>query len=209
MKGRNHGGSIVLVGSASGLKASGGAEASLTYIALLRGINVGGRNRLPMAALRSLAADLGYIDVRSYVQSGNLVFRAAAEPPELAARLERAVEHHCGVSVPVIIREARDWATYLATNPFPGASEREPSLVMLALSKVSPREGATEQLRARATQGERVLQAGDALWIHYPRGAGKSKLSPGLLDRTVGSAVTTRNWRTVREIAAMAGIASD
>jgi uncharacterized protein (DUF1697 family) len=180
-----------------------------TYIALLRGINVGGRNRVPMAALRSLAADLGYIDVRSYLQSGNLVFRASAEPPELAAGLERAVDHHFAVAVPVIIREARDWATYLAANPFPGASEREPNLVMLALSKAPPREGATEQLQARATQGERVRQVGDALWIHYRGGAGKSKLSPGLLDRTVGSAVTTRNWRSVREIAAMAGVASD
>jgi uncharacterized protein (DUF1697 family) len=179
---------------------------SSTHIALLRGVNVGGRNRVPMAALRSLAADLGWIDVRSYVQSGNLVFRAAGESSKLAAELEMAIEHHHGLSVPVIIRGARDWLSYLDTNPFPEASQREPNLVLLALSKDPPREGVMEQLRARATQGERVHQAGDALWIHYPRGAGRSRLSPGLLDRLAGSPVTTRNWRTVMEIAAIVGV---
>jgi uncharacterized protein (DUF1697 family) len=179
---------------------------SSTYIALLRGVNVGGRNRVPMAALRSLATGLGWTDVRSYVQSGNLVFGAAGEPRKLAAELETAIEHHTGLTVPVIIRHARDWSGYLATNPFPEASEREPNLVMLALSKDPPREGAMEQIRARAAQGERVHQAGNALWIHYRRDVGRSKLSPGLLDRLVGSPVTTRNWRTVREIAAMAGV---
>lgn len=179
---------------------------SSIHIALLRGVNVGGRNRVPMATLRSLATDLGWTDVRSYVQSGNLVFGAAGEPRELEAELEMAIEHHSGLSVPVIVRHAGEWSGYLATNPFPEASEREPNLVMLALSKDPPREGAMEQLRARATQGERVHQSGDALWIHYPRGAGSSKLSPGLLDRLVGSPVTTRNWRTVMEIAAMAGV---
>jgi len=179
---------------------------SSTYVALLRGVNVGGRNRVPMAALRSLATDLGWTDVRSYVQSGNLVFGSAGEPWKLAVKLEMAIEHHSGLSVPVIIRHARDWASYLATNPFPEASEREPNLVMLALSKEPPREGAMEQLRARATQGERVHQAGDAFWLQYRRDVGRSKLSPGLLDRLVGSPVTTRNWRTVMEIAAMAGV---
>lgn len=181
---------------------------SSTFIALLRGINVGGRNKVPMAELRSLVAGLGWVDVQSYIQTGNLVFGAAADPSRLADELEAAIERHFGLLVPVIIREARNWSGYLTTNPFPEASESEPNLVMLALSKDPPKEGVPDELHARATQGERVRQVGSALWIHYAGGAGRSKLSPGLLDRVVGSAVTTRNWRTVRELAKMAGVAT-
>lgn len=181
---------------------------SSKFIALLRGINVGGRNKVPMAELCLLATDLGWVDVQSYIQSGNLVFDATARPSKLAADLEVAIERHYGFSVPVIIREARDWSRYLVTNPFPEASRSEPNLVMLALSKDPPQDGAADMLQSRATQGESVRQAGDALWIHYAGGAGRSRLSPGLLDRSVGSAVTTRNWRTVYELAKMAGVAT-
>jgi uncharacterized protein (DUF1697 family)/uncharacterized protein YdhG (YjbR/CyaY superfamily) len=180
---------------------------SSTFIALLRGINVGGRNKVSMAELCSLATDLGWVDVESYIQSGNLVFHAAGRPAELAGALESAMEEHYGLSVPVIIREAREWSGYLAANPFPEASQREPGLVMLALSKDPPTEGSPEELGSRATAGESVRQVGDALWIHYAGGAGRSKLSPGLLDRVVGSAVTTRNWRTVTRLAMMARVA--
>lgn len=69
-----------------------------------------------------------------------------------------------------------------------------------------PRDDAVDGLRERAVNGERVRRVGDVLWIHYPGGAGRSKLSPGLLDRFVGSPVTTRNWRTVRKLAELAGI---
>lgn len=178
------------------------------FIALLRGINVGGRNKVPMAELRLLATDLGWVDVQSYIQSGNLVFGAAAKPSKLAADLEAAIERHYDLSVPVIIRKARDWSSYLATNPFPEASKSEPNLVMLALAKDPPKDGAAEELQARATQGEGIRQVGSVLWIHYTRGVGRSKLSPGLLDRVVGSAVTTRNWSTVYELAKMAGVAA-
>lgn len=180
--------------------------ASATFIALVRGINVGGRNQVPMVELRALAADLGWVDVRSFIQSGNLVFRAADNPMKLASELEAALQRRYGFAVAVIIRADRDWSGYLESNPFPEASEKQPGLVMLALSKDAPKDGAAAEISARATLGERVRQVGDAIWIHYAGGAGRSRLSPGSLDRAVGSAVTTRNWRTVRELAKMAGI---
>jgi uncharacterized protein (DUF1697 family) len=171
-----------------------------TFIALLRGINVSGRNKIAMPDLCLLCADLGWDSVQSYIQSGNLLFRAGHSPAALETTLEAAIERHFSLSIPVIVRAANAWPAYVAGNPYPGATQREPNLVMLALSKAPPKPEAVAQLRERATAGERIVQAGDALWIHYSSGAGRSKLSPALLDRLVGSPVTTRNWRTVLKL---------
>jgi uncharacterized protein (DUF1697 family) len=167
------------------------------FIALLRGINVGGHNKVPMAELRALCGELGWEDVQSYVQSGNLVFEAGARRASLEAELERAIERTFGLSIAVVVRAAADWPGYVAGNPFPGASESAPNAVMLALSKAPPKAGAVEGLLERAADGERVERVGDALWIHYAGGSARSKLSPALLNRLVGSPVTLRNWRTV------------
>ena len=167
---------------------------------MLRGINVGGHNKLPMPELRSLCADLGWEDVQSYIQSGNLVFRAGATAASLEAELERAIERRFGLSIPVIVRAAAVWPAYVKANPYPEASQTEPNLVMLALSKAAPNGDAVERLREYALGGERIVQVGDGLWIHYAGGAGRSKLSPAVLDRLVGSPVTARNWRTVLKL---------
>jgi uncharacterized protein (DUF1697 family) len=171
-----------------------------TFLALLRGINVGGHNRVPMPELRSLCGDLGWSDVQTYIQSGNLVFRAGARPASLEGELERAIERGFGLSISVLVRAAADWPGLVAGNPFPEASESEPNLVMLALSKAAPKPDAVDRLRERAAGGERIVRVEDALWIHYAGGSGRSKLSPAVLDRLVGSPVTTRNWRTVLKL---------
>jgi uncharacterized protein (DUF1697 family) len=171
-----------------------------TFIALLRGINVGGHNKIPMAELRSECADLGWDDVQSYIQSGNLVFKADTTPANLETELEGAIERKFGLSIPVIVRSRADWLAYVKGNPFPEASQREPNLVMLILSKAPPNQDAVEDLREYALNDERIVQVGDALWIHYPGGSGRSKLSPARLDRLVGSTVTARNWRTVLKL---------
>lgn len=171
-----------------------------TFIALLRGINVGGHNKIPMAELRSMCADLGWDDVQSYIQSGNLVFKASSTPANLETKLEGAIERRFDLSIPVIVRTGADWLAYVKGNPFPEASQREPNLVMLILSKALPNRDAVEGLQERGLNDERIVQEGDALWIHYPAGSGRSKLSPALLDRLVGSTVTARNWRTVLKL---------
>jgi len=178
--------------------------ATNTFIALLRGINVGGHNKVPMAELRALCGELDWEDVESYIQSGNLLFRAGGRAASLEGGLERAIEQRFGLSVSVLVRAGADWPGYVAGNPFPKASEKEPNLVMLALSKVPPRKDAVERLRERAADGERIERVDDALWIHYAGGSGRSKLSPSVLDRLAGSPVTTRNWRTVLKLDEMA-----
>jgi uncharacterized protein (DUF1697 family) len=169
-------------------------------IALLRGINVGGRNKIPMSELCSLCADLGWDAVQSYIQSGNLVFKAGATPATLEAELQKAIERQFGLSIQIIVRAAAVWPAYVTDNPYPDASESEPNLVMLALSKSPPKQDAAEKLHERAVAGERIVQVGDALWFHFAGGVAKSKLSPALLDRLVGSPVTMRNWRTVLKL---------
>jgi len=164
-----------------------------TFIVLLCGINVGGHNKIPMPELRSLCAGLGWEDVQSYIQSGNLVLKAGASAASLEAELEPTIERRFGLSIPVIVRAGAGWTAYVNGNPYPEASRKEPNLVMLALSKAPPRDDAVEGLRAHALNGERIAQVGDGLWIHYPGGAGRSKLSPALLDRLVGTPVTARN----------------
>lgn len=179
-----------------------------TCIALLRGINVGGRNPVPMGELRALAEGLGWRAVRTYVQSGNLVFEAAGKAAHLEQQLEAALERSLALAIPVIVRTAADWSRYAAGNPFPEASLEQPGAVMLALSKDPPRAAALAELRGRADAVERIEQVGDAIWVHYAAGMARSRLSPGQLDRAIGSPVTTRNWRTVvklGELAAEAG----
>lgn len=177
------------------------------FIALLRGINVGGHNRVPMKALREVCSGLGWKEVRTYVQSGNIVFAASSRSTTLEEQLERAVERHFDVRVPVIVRGREQWLAYIESNPYPDAAEAAPTSVLLALSRRSPQPGAVEEIRGRATLGETVQQVRDAIWIHYPAGAGRSRLAPGVLDRLVGSPVTTRNWRTVVALGELSGSA--
>jgi uncharacterized protein (DUF1697 family) len=171
-----------------------------SFIALLRGINVTGRNQIPMAELRSLCTRLGWSDVQSYIQSGNLLFSTHGDPAKLEAELESAIALRFGHSISVIIRRATDWPAFVQGNPFPAASLGEPNRVMLALAKAPPKADAVENLMNRASGGEEVVRVGDALWLYYRSGVGRSKLSPALLDRLVGSPVTARNWRTVLKI---------
>lgn len=175
------------------------------WIGLLRGINVGGHNKIPMAGLRQVCSDLGWADVESYIQSGNLVFSAAGSAAELEFRLEKALAVYFNLSIPVIVRNAADWPSLRASNPFPEAAEREPHLLLMGLTKAPLLPDAAALLQARAADGEHVAQTEQALWIHFPNGSGRSKLTPGLMDRLAGSPVTTRNWRTVLKLEEMIG----
>jgi uncharacterized protein (DUF1697 family) len=173
------------------------------FIGLLRGINVSGRNKIPMSDLRELCAEIGCGDIQSYIQSGNLVFSTLAKPTVVEMELERAIERRFQLLIPVIVRVAADWPAYVKGNPFPEASSAEPNLVMLALAKTDPKPEALSALCDRCTGGERIVQVGDALWIHFAGGVARSKISPALLDRLVGSKVTMRNWRTVLKLGEM------
>lgn len=173
-------------------------------IALLRAVNVGGR-KLPMAELRALCTgELGWEEVETYIQSGNLVFRAKGKAEVLEAQLEQAIKARFGLDVPAIVRTAAQWAACADSNPFPDVARDEPNRLQLLVSKHSPKPDAASTLMERATAGERVEAAGGALWLHYPEGVGTSKLTPALIDKACGSPTTGRNWRTVVKLREMA-----
>ena len=165
-------------------------------VALLRAVNVGGR-KLPMADFRTQVATLGWTNVATYIQSGNLVFDAACSPAEAEAALEALIRTHHGYEAPAIVRTRAQWASYPDGNPFADAARDTPNYLLMLVAKEKIRADAADVIQARATAGEQVRQVGEALWIHFPEGSGTSKLTPALIDKAIGSTATSRNYRTV------------
>jgi uncharacterized protein (DUF1697 family) len=174
--------------------------AARRVVALLRGINVGGNRKLPMADLRELAAGLGWRDVATYVQSGNLVGAVAAAPPAVGRRLERALAEHCGFAVAVVVRDGAAFANDVAACPF---ADEAPAQVHFGACAMRPAPSLPRDLAAYCAAGERVAVIGDALWIHFASGVARSKLTSAVLDRAVGGTVTLRNLTSARAIAAL------
>jgi uncharacterized protein (DUF1697 family) len=174
------------------------------HVALLRAVNVGKR-KVPMADLRALCSQHGLEDAKTYVASGNVVFAAKVSPAEVEDRLEAALEGRFGFKVDVVVRTARQIAAALEHNPFVTASAIEPHRVMLLFAKRPLAKDAAERIMERAQGGEKVVAVGDALWFHFPAGVAASKLAPAFIDKCVGSPGTSRNIRTVRTLAQMAG----
>lgn len=176
----------------------------MRMIALLRGINVGGNRKVSMAELRTVAAEAGFSQIETYINSGNLLFDPAKmNASQASAQLERAIQKHFGFSVEVIVRTARQWKTYASGGPFRDVAELRPNLLMVGLSGSPISDNAENLLGERAAQHERVKIVGDAIWIDFGASSGKSKLTPALLDKAAGSPVTLRNWRTVLKLAEM------
>jgi uncharacterized protein (DUF1697 family) len=170
-------------------------------VALLRGINVGGHRRVPMAELRELAGSIGLESPRTYVASGNLLFRTNRSREDAAAELERAIERRFGFFVDVLVRTREDWQAYRETNPFRAAADEQSKWVWMFLSKEPPSAAAAAEL-AVAASGIRVERAGDAIWTHFPEGV-STKILAIKWDKVIGSPSTSRNWRTVETIGRM------
>ena len=171
-------------------------------LALLRAVNVGGR-KLPMAQLREVGTALGWKDVATYIQSGNVVFKAAGSDASLEAALEQAIASEFGLDVPVIVRSGAEWAKLAASNPFRKTAREAPNRLQLLVSKKAPAADAAEKLMARAQDGEEVRPVAGGLWFHFPEGIARSKLTPSLIDKACGSPATGRNYRTVIKLKEM------
>ena len=175
-----------------------------TFVALMRGINVGSTRKLPMAELRTLSGKIGLRRPETYIQSGNLIVDAEMAAHEVRALLEGAIAKRFGLRVDVIVRSASQWRRYVAANPFADDAAAVPKMLHLYLSRDLLKPSAVTQLEQKAQAGERMAVAGGALWIDYGlSGAGKSKLTPPLLDKACGSPATGRNWNSVLKIGEM------
>src|SRR5580765_8250717 len=149
-----------------------------SYALLLRGINVGGNKRVPMADLRALITALGFDHPRTLLNSGNAVFAGPATASAVLARkFEQAIEKRFGFEVGCVVRTGPEWTALMAANPFPGESKRDPGhLVVIALADAPPAK-AIEALRKAIPGHEVVRAAGRELWAYYPDGQGRSKLT--------------------------------
>lgn len=174
-----------------------------TYVALIRGINVGATRKLPMAELRAHCAADGLGEVKTYIQSGNIILSSTDGADVLAARLKALIARRFELDVPVILRTATQWRSYAAGSPFPDAEAGRPNLLHICLSARPLADGAAAALQARAAAAERLAVKDGTLWCDFGESVGTSKLTPALFDKAAGSPVTARNWRTVQALAAL------
>jgi len=171
-----------------------------THVALLRGINVGGRHKVPMADLRALASELGFDDPRTCIQSGNLVFEATDSASRAAAALEAALAERFGFEVPTVAMEASALAKARRACPFAEAARERPSQVHAGFAPRAFPRTIARGIEERGAAGELAKVAGGALWIDFPAGVGRSKITPAVLDRLAGAPVTMRNAKTLDRI---------
>jgi uncharacterized protein (DUF1697 family) len=174
-------------------------------VALLRAVNVGGR-KAPMADLRAAFEELGLHDVRSVLQSGNLVFTGGdRRDAELEGRLEREVDARLGLRTDVMVRAAHELAAVIAGNPFAPMAARDPSHLVVVFLKSAPAAGAFETLQ-RAVKGREVVRgSGREMYVTYPDGIGESKLTAAVIESKLGVRGTSRNWNTVRKLVELTG----
>ena len=181
-------------------------KAPRTCVALLRGINLAGRNRVSMADLRGMLEDLGFEDPRTLLQSGNAVFRTTRPVgPDLERALESAAAERLRVDVDVFVRTPEDLRAVIDQNPLPEVARADPSHYLVLFLK-QPASTAGVRALQDAIPGREVVRVLERhAYVAYPDGMGRSKLTSVIFDRTLRVSGTARNWNTVLKLAAMAG----
>ena len=173
-------------------------------IALLRGINLGPRNRVSMPELRELLTGLGYGDVRTLLQSGNVVVDSDAPPDHLAGELEKAISSGLGVQSAVVVRTRDELADVIARDPF-GNLVTDPKRHQVTFLAEEPGPGLAERAEEVALPSERVVVDGREIYAWHPDGLARSKLAALLADKRLGVTATARNWNTVTKLFELAG----
>jgi uncharacterized protein (DUF1697 family) len=170
-----------------------------TYVGLLRGVNVGGKNKVPMSALRALVESLGHRDVTTYIQSGNVVFTTAkAITPQ---SLERAIHREFGLEITVVLRTRAELQRAVKANPF---TKADVSKVHIGFMATKPKPAVVAAIDADRFAPDSFAVKGSELYLHLPNGMGRSKLPP-YLDRQLKIPTTVRNWNTVLKLLELAG----
>lgn len=176
------------------------------HVALLRGINVGGKRSVPMPALKKLFEKAGCTDVDTYIQSGNVVFGApVASLAKLAEVLPKQMEKAFGFPMPVVLRSAGDLAKVVSANPFlrPGVA---PESLHVAFLRDVPTKAAVAALDPARSPGDSFAVVKGDVFLHLPNGVAKTKLSNAWLDSKLGTVSTVRNWRTVLTLVEMSRV---
>jgi uncharacterized protein (DUF1697 family) len=175
-------------------------------VIMLRGINLGPSRRVPMAELRALFGEAGYGEVRTYVQSGNVVLDSAAKPAELAREAAALISERFGFEVPVVVRTRKELAAVVKLNPLGDVADN-PKRYQVSFLSAKPAADALKTLQAAALGDERVVAHGREIYAWHPDGVARSKLWNALAGKGLGPGVvaTARNWTTVTTLLEMAG----
>lgn len=175
------------------------------FVALLRGINVGGKNKMPMKDLAGIFESAGCTDVRTYIQSGNVVFGAsAAVARKVSATATEVIRERVGPDIPVIIRTGAELRGVVRSNPFVKAG-LDPGSLHVAFLATKPSVKRVRGLDPNRSPGDSFQLRGRDLYLHLPNGVARSKLNNAWIDNQLATTSTIRNWRTVLKLVEMAG----
>jgi uncharacterized protein (DUF1697 family) len=173
----------------------------MRYAALLRGINVGGNKKIPMAALRELMQGLGYADVVTHLQSGNAVFSSRGQPPHtIAGGIAGRIADDFGMDVKVVIRTGRELADVVSRSPLPDGPEN-PSRFFVAFLSGAPAPEAASAMESMSFDPDRIWISGNEAFLWCPAGAADTKLTNNLVEKRLAVTATSRNWNTVLKLA--------
>lgn len=173
------------------------------YVALLRAVNLPGHNPISMADLKAVATGVGLAEPRTLLQSGNLLFESAARSSAgLEKVLETALARELYLKTPVVVRSLAEWQTAIAANPHAAEVRKDPGHLLLMPLKGKPPAAGIAALQAAIVGRETVKAVGSALYLIYPDGIGRSKLTTSLIEKKIGVTGTARNWNTVLKVLA-------
>ena len=175
-------------------------------VALLKGVNVGGNNLLPMAKLRAYLESLGFQNVKTLLQSGNVVFEESGHSiEELEILLARETEKRFGLRIEYFVRSADQWSKLILGNPFLQEARTDPGHLIAMLTKGKMEANGELKLRGVHKGPEQIHFDSGGIYITYPAGQGTSKLTGNVLERNLGVLCTGRNWNTVLKLGALLG----
>ncbi len=176
------------------------------YLSLLRGINIGGHNKIKMADLKALYESLGLGQVTSYIQSGNVLFSSEENEPKekLASRISLAIEAKFGFGVPVVIRTKEEMLQIVTQNPFTEEAETAPDKMVVMFLGSAPDVVTLAKVKEKIDDNSRFAFTGNTLYFFYPDGYGQTKWHSNFFEKQLRTTVTARNWTTTCKLAAMA-----
>jgi uncharacterized protein (DUF1697 family) len=174
-------------------------------LCMLRGVNVGGHNKIKMDALKALCLSLKLKDPQTYVQSGNVIFRTEEKDvAKLTKRIQNAIEREVGFRPDVILRTLSELKDAIARNPFAGRSGIEPGKLLVTFLAADPGKEARGKALAIKADPEEIHFIGREVYIYFPNGQGRSKLPWSKIERALGTSGTGRNWNSVTKMLEMA-----
>jgi uncharacterized protein (DUF1697 family) len=183
-------------------KRAGGSQK--TYVALVRGINLGRHNKVSMPDLRAVVVRLGGEDAATYLRSGNVIFKSADGPGKLTEAIEKRIRRDLGLSISVLLRTRPQLAKVVAGNPFASDGKGSTKLHVTFLAE-KPDRAHVRKLDPERAEPDEFRVVGQEIYVQCPNGYGRSKLTNAYFEKELGVAATTRNWRTVTKLAELAG----